>query len=144
MSNPNSLINGSVQILKKKIKTCKSRAGKMADLIKFHPPPEFVVCLQNLGVVDDEKPREGGDTAHLVGRLAHVAARISVSQFLYAQAAGIQSVKVCHEPWIVQLHTVPVPLHLWDWITPHLQQFLVLYALSFAVSARVNTLAPVL
>jgi hypothetical protein len=66
----------------------------------------------------------------------------------------VQSVKQCHEPWIVQLHAVPVPLHLRDWVTPYLQQFLVLYALSFAVSAkakyeilplmRSNTLAPVL
>jgi hypothetical protein len=48
----------------------------------------------------------------------------------------MQSIKLRHEPWVVQLDAVPVPLHLWDWITPYLQQFLVLYALSVEVSAR--------
>jgi hypothetical protein len=32
----------------------------------------------------------------------------------------MQAVKLCHEPWVFQLHAVPVPLHLWDWITPYL------------------------
>jgi hypothetical protein len=44
----------------------------------------------------------------------------------------VQPVNLCHEPRVVQLHAIPVPLHLRDWVTPYLQQFLVLYALSFA------------
>lgn len=86
-----------------------------------YPPLQLVIRLQDLRVINDKQPRKRRDAPQPVGGLAHVSARISIPQFLYGQRAALRPVEVGHEPRIVQLHAVPVPLDPRHWITAHLQ-----------------------